>query len=104
MKGLMVFSMVVMLGGAVMPAAMAVEEALVQVPNKYCPVDHKPVSGDHSAVFEGKSYQLCSGRCEGKFNKDPKTYAAKIILPAEGGEPGVNAESMQAAEGFAESE
>ncbi|HTL48928.1 MAG TPA: YHS domain-containing protein [Verrucomicrobiae bacterium] len=91
--------------GALAPAALAVgEEAggVLDVQNKFCPVDHKPVDQEHSVVYDGKLYHVCSARCESKFNKDPKTYAAKVILPSPGGQPGVNADSAQEAKKLTE--
>ncbi|MEI7998739.1 MAG: YHS domain-containing protein, partial [Candidatus Omnitrophota bacterium] len=53
--------------------------ALVEVPNKVCPISHEEVGKNgmtpFKVTYKGKVYNLCCAMCEKDFLKDPDKYA-----------------------------
>jgi YHS domain-containing protein len=64
--------------GLIVQAYAAEEAALVQVPNKICPVSGHMVGTEgmvpHQVTHNGKAYNLCCAMCAKDFNKDPEKY------------------------------
>jgi YHS domain-containing protein len=63
------------------PAAAATPAAAVAV-NTKCPVSDHDVEVGFTAVVDGRTVGFCCDKCMAKFNKDPKTYAGKIVADA----------------------
>lgn len=51
--------------------------------NTKCPLSGEDVDKEFTVLFEGKTIGFCCDDCQGKFKKDPKKYAAKIVADAE---------------------
>jgi len=50
--------------------------------NTKCPLSGEDVDKAFTVVFEGKTVGFCCDECQGKFKKDPKKYADKIVADA----------------------
>lgn len=46
--------------------------------NANCPVSGAPVKAGFVSTFEGKAVGFCCNNCKGKFDADPKKFAAKL--------------------------
>ncbi len=46
--------------------------------NDSCPVSGAPVNAGFVSTFEGKTVGFCCNNCKGKFDADPKKFAAKL--------------------------
>lgn len=46
--------------------------------NTVCPVGGVPIKPGFVSTFEGKTVGFCCGGCKGKFDADPKKFAAKL--------------------------
>ncbi len=59
-------------------AEETVEEGIVDVGNKMCPIMGGPVNGKDFVIFEGKKYNLCCPGCKAAFLADPAAAIAKM--------------------------
>jgi YHS domain-containing protein len=50
--------------------------------NTNCPVTGKPVDRNKTTRHEGRLVAFCCDTCKATFEKDPKSYLAKLGLPA----------------------
>jgi len=57
-------------------------QAAILVINSKCPVSDHAVEAGFTAIVDGKTVGFCCDKCLAKFNKDPKTFAAKIVADA----------------------
>jgi YHS domain-containing protein len=48
---------------------------VVEVGNERCPVSGRPVVAEHTYVYKGKKYNLCSHECSAPFADNPEEYA-----------------------------
>lgn len=58
--------------------AKGLKDALGKPVNTVCPVSGEDIDTEKTAVHEGKTIAFCCDKCLAKFNKDPKTVAAKV--------------------------
>jgi YHS domain-containing protein len=57
-------------------------QAAVGVVNTKCPVSDHAIEAGFTAVVDGKTVGFCCDKCLAKFNKDPKSFAGKIVADA----------------------
>jgi len=57
-------------------------QAAIPVVNTKCPVSDHAIEVGFTAVVDGKAVGFCCDKCLGKFNKDPKKFADKIVADA----------------------
>ena len=62
--------------------ADAKPQAAVSTVNTKCPVSDHAIEAGFTAVVDGKTVGFCCDKCLGKFNKDPKKFADKIVADA----------------------
>ena len=66
-------------GEPVKPASeKEAEEKAAKPVNDKCPVSGAPVKDGFVSTFEGKTIGFCCNNCKGKFDADPKKFAAKL--------------------------
>jgi uncharacterized membrane protein/YHS domain-containing protein len=54
------------------------DKAAAKTVNDKCPVSGAPVKAGFVSTFEGKTVGFCCNNCKGKFDADPKKFAAKL--------------------------
>lgn len=54
------------------------DKAAVKTVNDKCPVSGAPVKPGFVSTFEGKAVGFCCNNCKGKFDANPKQFAAKL--------------------------
>lgn len=58
--------------------AELLEEEIIDVSNKICPVRGEPVDKNVSYVYKGKRYYFCCAMCVDTFKADPEKYIEKL--------------------------
>jgi YHS domain-containing protein len=51
----------------------------LKIVNTKCPLSGDDVDKEFFSIFENKKVGFCCDECKGKFDKEPKKYAEKIV-------------------------